>query len=66
MINATFVLNGKLKLVLTPSTALEKEMLAQLFQQETVGTLHDKLQIGDKQLPDSVIIEHAISPMVAV
>lgn len=56
----TFIVNGKLQLVITPSNNLEKEMLQELFKQETTGTMQEKLQIGDKALVDSVVITHTV------
>lgn len=52
----TWIVNGKMQLVITGSNALETQMLQELFKQETEGVVKEKVVIGDKNLVDSVVI----------
>jgi len=55
----TFVLNGKLSLAITPETETEKQLLAELFKSPVECHIHDKLQVLDKAIVDSVVITKA-------
>ena len=52
----TFIQNGKLSLALTPETEIEKLLLQNLFSAPVTTQLHDKLQILDKSIADTVVI----------
>jgi len=52
----TFIQNGKLSLALTPETEIEKQLLAELFKGQVDNQIHEKLQVLDKALVDSVVI----------
>lgn len=48
--------NGSLKLSITPETELEKITLQTLFQGPVEVTHHEKLQLLDKALVDTIVI----------
>ncbi len=52
----TFLLNGELKLVITPSNQIEKDLLLQLCKGPVDIQILDKVQIADKAYADSAII----------
>lgn len=58
----TFIKNGSISLALSPETESEKILLAELFTTPTgiVCNMHEKLQILDKSIPDSVVITSKI------
>lgn len=51
-----FIANGKLQLVLIPSTEIEKLMLEQLCQGPIEVQIHPTLQVGDKQCVNAAVI----------
>ena len=53
----TFIANGKLSIVLTPETEIEKLLLEDLFSKQSVETYcFQNAQIIDKNVADSVVI----------
>jgi hypothetical protein len=57
----TFIQNGKLSLAITPETEIEKQLLAELFKSPVDSQIHEKLQVLDKALVDSVVITTKIA-----
>lgn len=55
----TFIVNGDLKLVITPSNDVEKSLLQQLCKGPIDIQILDKVQIADKTHADSAIITPA-------
>lgn len=52
----TWIINGKLQLVLTPSNEREKQLLQELAQTQVDMQIFDRLQTGTESHIDAVII----------
>ena len=53
---ATWVINGKVQLILTPSNEREKALLEELCQAPVDMHMHDKLQTGQDSHINAVVI----------
>ncbi len=58
--------NGKLSLILVPETELEKQSLSEIFKTGDIEAhSHEKIQVLDKALVDSVVITSSSTPKLA-
>lgn len=57
---ATFIKNGKLQLILTPSDEVEKILLTQLSQTPVEMQQFSTLQVGTDSVNDAVVLTPAI------
>ena len=56
MLKSTWLVNGKIQLVLTPTNEREKSLLEELTKGPVEITMHDRLQIGQEAAADSLVI----------
>ncbi len=52
----TWIVNGRIQLAITAESELEKQLLQSLTAGEIANQWHEKIQIGDKALVDTVIL----------
>lgn len=52
----TTIMNGSMKLILTPTTELERSILAEIFRGPVDATSVSTMQIGDSNHANCVII----------
>jgi len=55
----TFICNGKLQLICTPETELEKQLLTELFRLPVEATQVATMPVGDKTHANCVVITSA-------